>query len=87
MNKREFNKHLNACSTKKRLDTDKIKALPEGVRESMVKILVRYRAPIVVECLTPSTDMDWLASCGYLYRTTGKESGYTFLHTIEHSIK
>lgn len=89
--KRAFNKTLNQCRLPKRknavrlLDAKKVKALSVATRHDMLLYVVRNRGPVLVEMLTPDTDMQWLRSCGYLYKTTGK-SGYTFVHTCEHEI-
>ena len=85
MNKRTFNKHLRACSTKGKLDIAKVSALPTETKTAIALHLVRYRVPIVIEFLTGEVDKRMLAGCGYLYTTKGKE--YTFLHTCEHVIK
>ena len=88
MNKRTFNKHLNACCSgkkNKKLDVSKVKMLPDEVKDAMVLLLVRHRVPIVVEFLTGNIDRRMLAGCGYLYTTKGKE--YIFLHTGEHRIR
>lgn len=89
MKKRDFNKAINACRTKdgKRLDVAKIKRLSAKVRAAMVLFVVRNRGPVLVDLIPDSVDRGWLASCGYLYRTTGAKSGYTFLHTCEHEIR
>ena len=89
MNKREFNKYLNSCRNKSRskLDMAKIAALPEDTRTAMVYHIVRNRGPVLQELLTPGVDRRWLACCGYMYQTTGKASGYTFIHTGEHRIR
>jgi hypothetical protein len=88
MKQREFNKHLNSCRTrdKKRVDLEKVKALPETIRTDMVYYIVRYRGPVLADLLTPQIDRSWLASMGYLYTTIGKQTGFTFVHTCEHRI-
>ena len=88
MTKREFNKQLNACRNKKRkLVKAKVAALPGAVKADMVRHIVRNRGPVLVELMTPEIDLSWLACCGYLHQTTGKASGYTFVHTAEHRIR
>ena len=89
MTKRDFNKHLNACRNKKHtaIDKTKIVALPEETRKAMLEYIVRQRGPVLVEMITPLVDMHWLAACGYLYKTAGKASGNTFVHTCEHTIR
>lgn len=69
-----------------RLDTDKLKALPEETRHDMLLFIVRLRQPVLIELETPLLDKPWLDSMGYLYQTTGKKSGFTFCHTCEHQI-
>ena len=86
MNKREFNKHLNSCKRGKRLDIDKIKALPEEVKTGMAYVIIRYRAPVLQEMITDQIDQSWLACMGYMYKSKGAKSGYTFIHTCEHRI-
>lgn len=85
MTKRSFNKIICSISTGMKLDVDKINSLDYNVRESLVRFIVRNRGPIVKELIPNGFDMNWLASCGYLYETTGRE--YTFVHTSEHHIK
>lgn len=87
MNKRTFDKHLNACRTKdkKSLDIEKVKALPKDIKTQMAMHIIRNRGPVVEEFITDQIDRSWLASMGYMYRTKG--SRYTFVHTCEHSIK
>ena len=87
MNKRTFNKHLNACRTKdKRLiDIEKIKALPDETKTKMAHYIIRQRGPVLVELITAEIDRRWLASMGYMYRTKGER--YTFVHTCEHVIR
>jgi len=87
MNKRTFNKHMNACRTpdKQRLDIEKIKALPEETKAALARHIIRNRGPVLVELITEGIDPHWLAAMGYLYRTKGKE--YTFVHTCEHRIR
>ncbi len=87
MNKKEFNKYLNACTKYNRLDVDKIKALPTDVRTAMALHIIRNRGPVLEEFITPDIDESWLVSCGYMYRTKGRTSGYTFIHTCEHTIR
>ncbi len=84
---RQFNKHLNSCRRRgvRLLDAVKLGALPEGLRHAMLLYVVRQRGPVLVQLVTPALDWGWLHACGYLHRTTG-ESGYTFLHTGEHTI-
>lgn len=86
---REFNKVINRISSKKKgvkyLDVNKIGLLTDDTRTRIVQYLVRKRWPIVKDLIPEGFGMDWLACCGYLYETTGKQ--YTFVHTCEHSIK
>jgi len=86
MKKREFNKHLNACTKKGKLSTKKVAALPGETKTEMVYHIVRNRGPVLLELLTPEIDRSWLACCGYFHQTTGK-AGYTFVHTAEHRIR
>lgn len=87
MKLREFNKALNTCKNKKtgRLDLKRLIEMPEETRHDMLLFLVRKRAPVVKELVTPLLDWAWLRCMGYLYETDGK-SGYTFLHTREHVV-
>lgn len=87
MNKRTFDKHLDSCSTKgkKRIDIEKIKALPDNIKKEMALFIIRNRCPVLVELVTDAIDQSWLASMGYMYRTRGKQ--YTFIHTCEHEIR
>jgi len=90
MTKREFNKQLRACSTRKgkgKLSTRKVAALPDETKTEMVYHIVRNRGPVLLELITPEIDQSWLACCGYMHQTTGKASGYTFIHTAEHRIR
>ena len=87
MTKREFNKQLNACRTRGKLSKAKVAALPGMVKADMVHHIVRNRGPVLVELITPGVDQRWLACCGYFHQTTGKASGYTFVHTSEHRIR
>jgi hypothetical protein len=84
MNRREFNKTLKSCLTKKNLDKAKLAALPDDTKFLMVNFLVRKRAPVLIELIGPLTDKNWLAAMGYLYQTKGKE--FEFIHTGEHKI-
>lgn len=88
MNKRQFNKILKSITDKKTkmIDAEKAYNLTTEEKDFMVKHIVRNRGPILVEFIDENTDMTWLYSCAYLYKTTGK-SGYTFLHTSEQKIK
>ena len=87
MGRREFNKQLTACSTRGKLSKAKVAALPETVKADMVRHIVRNRGPVLVDLITPEIDRSWLTCCGYLHQTTGKTSGYTFVHTAEHRIR
>jgi len=87
MTRREFNKQLKACSTRGKLSKAKVAALPGTVKADMVRHIVRNRGPVLIELMTPEIDLSWLACCGYLHQTTGKASGYTFVHTAEHRIR
>ena len=91
MNKRTFNKHLNACCKRSKgqkvLDLGKLKALPDETKKAMALYLIRNRGPVLLELVTPDIDQSWLACMGYMYKTKGKVSGFTFIHTCEHSIK
>lgn len=86
MTKRDFNKHLNACSKKGKLDMDKLLLLPESVRSDMVLFIVRNRGPVLMELLTGQIDRSWLAACGYLYQTRSKQTGLAFVHMCAHKI-
>lgn len=90
MKKREFGKLLNSICTgkgdKKRLDVKKIPNLTVEQRTGMALYLIRERGPVIKEFLTPEIDRSWLNCMGYMYETTGKKSGYTFVHTCEHKI-
>lgn len=88
MNKRTFNKLLNACRTKdkQRLDLVKIAGLEKKARTDMALYIVKHRGPLPVDLLTDDIDRSWLACCGYLYTTKSAKNGMTFLHTCEHSI-
>ena len=86
--KREFNKILKSVTDKKTkmIDAEKAYSLTTEEKKIMVDYIARNRGPILVEFIDENTDMSWLYSCAYLYKTTGK-SGYTFLHTSENRIK
>jgi hypothetical protein len=88
MTRRDFDHILHTCMDKRgvRLDLAKVAALDAATRTEMARFVIRNRAPLLVELLTPALDPAWLASMGYLYRTTGRSSKKTFLHTCEHSI-
>lgn len=88
MNKREFDRILNECSVKKKIDIVKVKALPESQKIAMILHIVKMRVPLLTAFIDAldQKDMSWLHSCGYMYITTGKQSGYEFLHTCEHQI-
>ena len=87
MNSREFNKTINACRNKKKtaLDVNKLKKLSDETKDKLVLHIVRNRGPVVIELITEKMDRQWLASCGYMYTTEGKD--FTFLHTSENGIK
>ena len=87
--KREFMKILKSVTDKKTkmIDAEKAYNLTTEEKKIVVDFIVRNRGPILVEFLDENTDMSWLYSCAYLYKTTGRISGYTFLHTSEHRIK
>jgi hypothetical protein len=72
--------------TGNKLDLARVAALPEATRTEMAHWIIRNRGPVLVELLTPALDPRWLAGMGYMYRTTGKSSKKTFLHTGEHVI-
>ena len=86
MKSREFNKLINVCSKRAKLDLGKVKALDDNTRHDMALHIIRNRGPVLVELLTSDIEESWLNSMGYLYQTKG-ESGYTFRHTCEHIIK
>lgn len=85
MKEREFNKILNGCRIRGRLDTAKLEAIPDDVRGDMVRLIVRNRQPVLASLIPARFDTAWLECMGYLYRTKGKE--FTFVHTCEHQIK
>lgn len=90
MNKREFNQLFSSCVGKdKKIDITLLDGLSESVKTSMVSYIVRNRGPVlsVLANRLESKDIEWLHACGYLYTTTGKESGLEFIHTCEHLIK
>lgn len=93
MKLRAFNKVLNSCRTPARrgkprtLDLGKIRSLADDVKADMVAFLARQRGPILVDLVPAGTDLSHLAALGYLYRTTGAETGLTFLHLGEHQIR
>lgn len=87
MNKREFNKHLNACRTKKTLDRGKLNDLPEETKTAMAMHIIKYRGPILSELVTPTIDRKWLACSGYLHTTESPSGQGTFIHTREHRIR
>jgi hypothetical protein len=88
MKQREFDKILHTCMDKRgvKLDLTKVAALPDETKTEMTLWIIRNRAPLLVQLLTPKLDQSWLACMGYMYTTTGRSSGKTFLHTCEHSI-
>ena len=81
MKYREFNKVLNSCRVKGRLDTGKLEKLPDDTRLAMTYFIVRNRQPIVAQIIPPTIDSQWLYGMGYGYRTKGKE--FEFVHTCE----
>lgn len=93
LTKRSFNKIINALRTRKRrgqsqtLDEAKARALDDETKSALVRFIVRHRGPVLESLVPAGFDRSWLSSCGYLYRTVGPESGYTFLHTCEHKIR
>lgn len=89
MKKREFDKYLNACRTrgKRRVDLAKLRALPDDVKTGMALWIIRNRGPVLADLITAEIDQSWLACMGYMYKTTGKVSGFTFVHTCEHTIR
>ncbi len=91
MNSRDFNRVLNRC-TKKVIDPAKLASLPWELRREMVYRIVRYRGPVLAalcetELETDNAFRSWFCSCGYLYQSTGPESGLTFYHTSETEIR
>lgn len=89
MNKREFNKLLNACRTKvkgkpvQKLDPVKLDALPIETRHAMALHIISNRSAVISQFITSLMDMDWLHCMGYLHVTTNAKSGFTFYHTAE----
>lgn len=86
MNKREFNKTIRQVSTKNIIDLKKVANLPDEIKSELVYFIVRFRGPVLKEFIPSNFDISWLNCCGYLYETTGKKSGFTFVHTCENKI-
>jgi hypothetical protein len=86
MNKREFNKLLNKITTKKLLDLKKVVLLTDGERSDMVYFIVKNRCAIIKDLIPDGFDFFWLNCMGYMYETTGKKSGFTFIHNSEQRI-
>jgi hypothetical protein len=86
LTKRSFNALINSVTTRKQLDIKKIVALPDESKDALVYFIVRNRGPLIYELITDNIDKSWLFACGYSYKTKGKKSGYTFIHTSEHRI-
>ncbi len=74
MKKREFNKHLNSCCNKKKgikkIDWNKIKELPDNVKNQMAMFIVKEGGILFTPFITKQLDMSWLRAMGYLYQTT-----------------
>jgi len=93
LTKKQFATLLNKISTpkrgrNKRVDTGLITTeLTDEERGLMVKYIVRNRGPILLALIPDVFDWQWLFAGGYLYQTTGKQSGYTFVHTCEQRIR
>jgi hypothetical protein len=85
MTKREFNKVIKSVSTKKKLDINKIKNLPDDVKDSVVYFIVRNRGPVVEEFVNKN-QISWINSMGYLYKSTSKIDDLTFYHLGTHTI-
>lgn len=86
MNRREFTAVLRSITDRKRqlVDQEKARALPEDVRDQLVRFIVRNRGPVLTVLLGPQTDRSWLASMGYLYPFS--RSGFEFVGTCERVI-
>ncbi len=87
MKLRDFNRVLRSCCVKGKLSAALLAELADDVRKGMVELLVRNRAPIVVQLIPSSVDESWLNACGYFYTTRGATSGFSFRHTSEHAIR
>jgi len=87
MKLREFNKTLNACRVKGRLNLARLTDIPNETKTEMVQFIVRNRGPVMMDLIPPGFDWPWLQCCGYLHITKGAQSGFTFAHTAEHNIK
>ena len=83
----EFNKSLKQCSTGKRLDPKRVKALPEETKREAIYLIVRKRHAILYEFIPQDMDYSWLNAMGYLYTTVSKTTGFMFLRTVEQVIQ
>lgn len=87
MKLREFNKIIKNIMNKetKLLDKEKIKSIPEDIKDSMVKFIVKYRQPIVEDLIPKNFDYEWLNSMGYMY--SYENESFRFLGNSEHYFK
>lgn len=81
MNHTEFNQKIKAISTGDRIDLEKVAALSNAEKDALVHHLVRNRAAIVREFISPTLDTSWLYAMGYCYETRGVR--HTFVHNSE----
>jgi hypothetical protein len=89
MTKREFDKLLNSCRTPKvkgkdrKLDLDKVEALPDNKKKQMALFIIKNRGPLLVQ-LAEGLDRSWLSSMGYMRRTKSRRNPeFVFLHPEE----
>lgn len=64
------------------LDKDKIKGIPEEVKEDMVKFIIKYRQPVIKDLIPKTFDWEWLNAMGYMYSYNNDE--FDFIGLSEH---
>lgn len=87
MKLREFNRIIKSISDKKTglIDKEKIKEIPEDIKENLCKFIIKYRQPLVKNLIPRNFDWEWLSSMGYMYEyNNGK---FDFICTSEHYVK
>jgi hypothetical protein len=84
MKLRGFKKIIKSLMNKKTglLNKDKIKEIPDEVKDDMCKFIVRYRQPVVKDLIPERFDFGWLASMGYMYHYNNGE--FDFVGLSEH---
>lgn len=67
-------------------DLAKVAMLPDDTKLNVIDVLVVYDMPILNEFIPEDYDFTWIHSMGYLYFSSGKQSGFDFVHKIGHKI-